>query len=126
MTDASFSCREIFMIRSILAAALLLASAGELAAQGKGIRFWNLTTATVSGLQLSPAGKENWGPNQTLNDRDKEVDHDERLRITGIEAGRYDVKIAYPDKRECVVRNVDIKADAVFSIADRDLEECRR
>jgi hypothetical protein len=126
MTDASFSCREIFMIRSILAAALLLASAGELAAQGKGIRFWNLTTATVSGLQLSPAGKENWGPNQTLNDRDKEVDHDERLRITGIEPGRYDVKIAYPDKRECVVRNVDIKADAVFSIADRDLEECRR
>jgi hypothetical protein len=114
------------MIRSILAAALLLASAGELAAQGKGIRFWNLTTATVSGLQLSPAGKENWGPNQTLNDRDKEVDHDERLRITGIEPGRYDVKIAYFDKRECVVRNVDIKADAVFSIADRDLEECRR
>ena len=57
-------------------------------AQGKGIRFWNLTTATVSGFQLSPAGKDNWGPNQTLNDKDKEVDHDERLRITGVEPGR--------------------------------------
>ncbi len=41
--------------------ALLLASAGELAAQGKGIRFWNLTTATISGFQLSPAGKDSWG-----------------------------------------------------------------
>jgi hypothetical protein len=46
-------------MRWILASvALLLASAGELAAQGKGIRFWNLTTATISGFQLSPAGKD--------------------------------------------------------------------
>jgi hypothetical protein len=35
---------------------------------GQGIRFWKLTTATVSGFQLSPAGKDSWGPNQTLND----------------------------------------------------------
>jgi hypothetical protein len=62
----------------------VLASAGELAA-GKGIRFWNLTTATISSFQLSPAGKDSWGSNQTLNDKDKEVDQDERLRITGVE-----------------------------------------
>ena len=81
------------MMRWALASvALLLAGTGELAAQGKGIRFWNLTTATVSSFQLSPAGKESWGPNQTLNDKDKEVDHDERLRMTGIEPGRYDAK----------------------------------
>ena len=50
------------MIRWTLApAALLLAGAYELAAQGKGIRFWNLTTATISGFQLSPAGKDSWG-----------------------------------------------------------------
>jgi hypothetical protein len=29
------------------------------------------------GVQLSPAGKNDWGPSQTLNDKDKEVDHDE-------------------------------------------------
>jgi len=72
-------------MRWILAlVALLSASANELAAQGKGIRLWNLTTATISEFQLSPAGKSDWGPNQTLNDKDKEVDHDERLRITGV------------------------------------------
>jgi hypothetical protein len=96
------------------------------AAQGKGIRFWNLTTATVSGLQLSPAGKNNWGPNQTANDKDGEVDHDERLRITGVEPGRYDARISYPDKRECVVRDLEIKAASVFSIADKDLKDCTR
>jgi hypothetical protein len=114
------------MMRWTLAAALSLASTGQLAAQGKGIRFWNLTTATVSGLQLSPAGKGSWGPNQTLNDKDKEVDHDERLRITGVDPGRYDAKISYRDKRQCLVRNIDIKADSVFSIADKDLTDCTK
>jgi hypothetical protein len=114
------------MIRWILAAAVSLLSAGQLAAQGKGIRFWNLTTATISGLQLSPAGKGSWGPNQTLNDKDREVDHDERLRITGVEPGRYDAKVSYRDKRQCVVRDIEIKADSVFSIADKDLTDCSK
>jgi len=114
------------MMRWILAAALALASAGQLAAQGKGIRFWNLTTATISGLRLSPAGKDSWGPNQTLNDKDREVDHDERLRITGVEPGHYDAKVSYRDKRQCVVRDIEIKADSVFSIADKDLTDCSK
>jgi hypothetical protein len=114
------------MIRWILAAALFLAGAGQIAAQGKGIRFWNLTTATVSGLQLSPAGKNNWGPNLTVNDKDGEVDHDERLRITGVEPGRYDARITYRDQRECMVRDIEIKAASVFSIADKDLKDCTR
>ena len=115
------------MIRWTLApAALLLASALELAAQGKGIRFWNLTTATISNFQLSPAGEDTWGPNQTLNDKDKEVDHDERLRITSTEPGRYDAKIGYRNSKQCIVRDVEIKADAVFSIADEDLKDCNR
>jgi hypothetical protein len=114
------------MVRWILGAALLLTNASELAAQGKGIRFWNLTTATISGLQLSPAGKDSWGPNQTLNDKDKEVDHDERLRITGVDPGRYDAKISYRDKRQCLVRDIEIKADQVFSIADKDLKDCSK
>ncbi len=114
-------------MRWILASAtLLLASTSELAAQGKSIRLWNLTTSTMSGFQLSPAGKDAWGPNQTLNDRDKEIDHDERLRITGVEPGRYDAKVNYPDSRQCFVRGIEIKADAVFSIADKDLKDCNK
>src|ERR1700743_3273814 len=95
-------------------------------AKGKGIRFWNLTAATISGFELSPAGKNEWGPNQTLNDKDKEVDHDERLRITGVEPGRYDATVSYSDNRQCVVPDIEIRADAVFSIADKDLKDCNK
>ena len=116
-------------MRWILAlVALLFAGTGDLAAQskGKGIRLWNLTTSTISGFQLSPAGTDAWGPNQTLNDKDKEVDHDERLRITGVEPGRYDAKLADVRGRVCVVKNIDIKAAAVFTIEEKQLTDCAR
>jgi hypothetical protein len=106
---------------------VLIAVPGALLAQkGKGIRFWNLTSATISGFELSPTGKNAWGPNQTLNDKDKEVDHDERLRITGVEPGHYDAKVTYPDSKQCFARDIEIKADAVFSISDKDLKDCTK
>jgi hypothetical protein len=117
---------EDAMLRALIAIAVLsITVPGALLAQGKGIRLWNLTTATITGFQLAPTGQTNWGPNQTLNDKDKEVDHDERLRLTGVEPGRYDAKVSYAG-RECVVRNIEIKADAVISIADKDLTDCSK
>jgi hypothetical protein len=118
---------EVVVLRALIAiAVLLLIATSQLVAQGKGIRFWNLTTATISSLQLAPAGTDNWGANQTLNDRDEEVDHDERLRITGVEPGRYDAKVGYRDSKQCLVRDIEIKRDAVFSIADKDLKDCKQ
>jgi hypothetical protein len=107
---------------------VLVALPGALSAQskGKGIRLWNLTSATISGFELSPAGKNEWGANQTLNDKDKEVDHDERLRITGVDPGHYDAKVSYPDAKQCFVRDIEIKADAMFSISDKDLKDCNK
>jgi hypothetical protein len=114
------------MRKCLVLVAMLLTSSAELWAQGKGVRFWNLTTATVSSFQLSPATKDAWSANLTLSDKDKEVDHDERLRITGVEPGRYDAKIGYRNGRICFARGIDIKADAVFSIEDKDLKECNQ
>jgi hypothetical protein len=118
------------MSRKLAAAIVVLLlpmTPSQLSAQSKkGIRLWNLTTATITGFELSPAGKNEWGPNQTLNDKDKEVDHDERLRITGVEPGRYDAKVGYADAKQCLVRDIEIKAEAVFSIADKDLRDCNK
>jgi hypothetical protein len=108
--------------------ALALASLCSVAdaADGKGIRFWNLTAETVTKLQMSPAGKDSWGPDQCRNDRDGTVDHDERLRLTGIGPGRYDVRLAYRDGRTCVVRNIEVKDNGIFSIQDKELTDCTK
>ena len=92
----------------------------------KGIRFWNLTLYTITTLQMSPAGKDSWGPDHCKNDRDGTVDHDERLRITGVEPGRYDVKLSDKTGRVCIVRNVEVREGAVFSIEEKQLTDCRR
>jgi hypothetical protein len=92
--------------------------------KGKGIRFWNLTSSTVTNLQLSPAGQNAWGANQCTNDPDGAVDHDERLRIVGVASGRYDVRLANKAGRTCIVHDLDIKENGIFSIEDKDLTEC--
>jgi hypothetical protein len=92
----------------------------------KGTRFWNLTLYTVTALQLSPAGADNWGLDQCQNDRDGTVDHNERLRITGIEPGRYDVRLADKIGRTCIVRNVEVKDSAIFAIEEKQLTDCRQ
>lgn len=99
------------------------ASCPALAAE-KPIRFWNLTSATVTELRLAPAGSQNFGPDQCKNDKDGSVDHDERLPITGVTPGRYDVKVGYKGGKTCRVANVSIESGKVFSIEDKDLTDC--
>jgi len=92
----------------------------------KGMRFWNLTLHTVTQMQMSPAGQNAWGPDQCKNDRDGTVDHDERLRITGITPGRYDVKLSDKIGRVCIIRDIEVKDGAVFAIEEKQLTECSK
>ena len=115
-------------MRGVLLASIAfgLAAPSAAAQDRKGIRFWNLTLYTITALQMSPAGKDSWGPDQCKNDLDGTVDHDERLRITGVEPGRYDVKLSDKTGRVCVVRNVEVREGAIFSIEEKQLTDCRR
>jgi hypothetical protein len=88
--------------------------------------FSNLTADTITSLQLSPSGKNEWGRNQADNDRDHTVDHDERLKITDTPAGAYDVKFVDKGGRTCVVPNVQIKTGAIFTIEEKDLKGCSK
>jgi V8-like Glu-specific endopeptidase len=95
-------------------------------ALAKDTRFWNLTANTITSLQLSPAGKNDWGRNQADNDRDHTVDHDERLKITDTAPGIYDVKFVDKSGRTCVVPNIEVKTGAVFTIEEKALTGCSR
>ena len=103
---------------------LVLIACAAVAAEGKGIRFWNLTSNTIVELRMAPAGSDAWGSNQCANDPDGAVDHDERLRIIGTRPGRYDLKVAFKDGRTCTVRNIEVKDAGIFSIEDKNLTDC--
>jgi len=102
-----------------------LATTGASAAS-KPPQFWNLTTSTVTALEISKAGANAFGPNQTANDPDGAVDHDERLKITGVESGLYDIRLTLKDGRICFARNVKIVEGKPFSIEDKSLVDCAK
>jgi hypothetical protein len=104
---------------------LALAVSSSLAsAESKPTRFWNLTRYAISEFQLAPAGTTDFGPNQCKNDKDGTVDHDERLRITGVEPGSYDAKLTDVSGRSCLVRNIKVEAGQIFSIEEKELTSC--
>ena len=109
----------------VLLLVLTLVSPGSAVAAGP-MQFWNLTGETVTSLTLAPAGSDKFGPNQCANDKDGGVDNDERLKLTGVAPGRYDVRVGLPKGRMCVVRGVELKGDRkyAFSLEPADLTDC--
>ncbi len=112
-------------MRLKIALALLALSLTEPAA-AKDTRFWNLTSSTVTSLELAPVATNAFGPNQCLNDPDKAVDHDERVKVTGVVTGVYVARLKFADGRTCMARNVLIEAGKAFVIEDKDLTDCRK
>lgn len=91
------------------------------------LRFWNITGETVSSLTLAPVGSGNFGANQCANDKDGEVDNDERLRLTNVTPGHYDVRVGFKKGRMCEVHDVTLKPAGkyAFSLDQKDLKDCK-
>jgi hypothetical protein len=112
------------MKRAILLGVLASLVAGP--AIAKDTQFWNLTSSTVNSLKLAPAGTSAFGPNQTTNDPDGAVDHDERLKIKGVATGAYDARLKLADGRECTVKGLRVEASKVFTIEEKELAGCSK
>ena len=113
------------MLKAVLTILILtVTSSMAFAEASRPTRFWNLTRHTISELSLAPAGTTNFGPNQCKNDKDGTVDPDERLPITGVTAGSYDVKLVDTSGRTCLVRNIKVVVGQIFSIEERELTSC--
>lgn len=94
-------------------------------AAAKKFFAYNMTTRTdFTGVYLAPEGTTNWSPNQALNDPDKSLDTTERLVLTGLAPGHYDVKLVAKDGRTCFVKNVDLTKKNSFLIKDGQLTGC--
>jgi hypothetical protein len=94
--------------------------------QDRPTRFWNLTHGRISEFYLAAPGTTDWGPNQAKNDKDGVVDPDERLRITGVTSGSYDVRLKDLDGRTCMVHGIKVEVGQIFSIDEKDLTTCSK
>jgi hypothetical protein len=115
-------------MRSVPASILIVAALCLPCNAAGTLKFWNTTSVTITKLSLAPAGSNQWGPNQCKNDADGAVDADERLKITGVEPGRYDVQLTDKAGRSCRVDNVEVKGTGpyAFALSDKDLTNCTK
>jgi hypothetical protein len=86
------------------------------------MRFWNQTFNEIDELYLAPAGTNDWGPNQCLNDEDKTVEADERLTLKDVAPGVYDVKFHDVKGRSCLVKNVTLTGGGKYAFAIEEKE----
>jgi hypothetical protein len=113
----------------LFACVLFLASADvpfqPVSAQGQRFFAYNNTTRTdFTGVYMAPAGTENWGPNQALNDKDKALDAGEGLTLTGLAPGHFSVKLVERSGRTCIMRDADLTKENNFDIRDQQLSNC--
>ncbi len=93
---------------------------------GEDYFAYNLTAVTTfTGVYLTPTGSTQWGPNQALNDDDKELDFGERLTLTGLSPGVYDVKLVDQKGRTCILHRIDLSKATSFDIRDVALTDCK-
>jgi hypothetical protein len=90
--------------------------------------FWNLTGTKITKLYLAPTGTTKWSPDQCANDPDGSVDPDERLKLVGLTAGHYDVKLIDAEGRTCFVRDVTLETGKAyaFSISEAEMKNCSK
>lgn len=111
-------------LATALYCAVALLQGTSFAAAKQGMRFWNLTGETLAEVSLAPAGTTTFSSNQCKNDKDGTVDFDEDLTIKGIAPGTYDLRMKDVKGRVCYARGVAVKADATFSVSEKELVGC--
>lgn len=102
--------------------ALILALAGPAAA--KTTKFWNLTSNTITSIELAPAGTDKFGQNLAKLDPDGSVDHDERIKLRDVADGTYDVRLKDDHGRNCVVKGIAFKEGDIVAIEEKQLTSC--
>lgn len=104
----------------------VLGAGGVVADSPKPIRIWNLTASTITDFRLAKTGTKDFGPNLTLEDHDKTIEVDERLKLPKLAPGVYDAKLTLKDGRTCQLSALSIEASAVVSIDEKDLRDCAK
>lgn len=103
-----------------LAAALSLACAAKAAE----LEIQNDSQTTIQHLYVSDASSNKWGPDQ-LGDRRRDViKPGASFTLTGIDRGRYDLKLVAADDTVCVIEDQRIGQDKVWTITEHMLDHC--
>ncbi len=102
----------------------LLTFAHVSAALAVDIEVVNKSKTAIHHVYVSEPDKDTWGDDQLGDDDDDIVKPGESFTIEDLDAGRYDLKLVAADKTVCVIKNVRVGSDKVWTITEEMLDKC--
>lgn len=103
----------------VVAAVLMLVSTAALAAR---VVFVNQSSWEIHEVYFSPASQNDWGDDHLGS---QVLEKGDSLTLTGVSAGRWDVRIVDEDGDQCVIEDVAIDGTDKWVITDSDLLGCQ-
>ncbi|MGV8940116.1 MAG: hypothetical protein ACOH1P_01055 [Lysobacter sp.] len=97
----------------------MLVSTAALAAN---VIFVNQSSWEIHEVYFSPASQSNWGEDHLGSDI---LEKGDSLTLSGVSAGRWDVRVVDEDEDECVIEDVRIGGSDKWVITDKDLLGCQ-
>lgn len=107
------------MKRILAAACLSIFAVNAVAAT---IKIQNKSSWEIHEVYFAPSSLDEWGEDHLGKQVLKTGD---TLSLTGVTAGKWDVRLVDEDEDECVVKDQQIKASETFVIEDEDLLGCQ-
>lgn len=102
-----------------IAAVLMLGSTAALAGN---VVFVNKSSWEIHEVYFAPASHSSWGEDHLGSDI---LERGDSLTLSGVSAGRWDVRLVDEDDDECVLENVEIDGSDRWIITDEDLLGCQ-
>ena len=86
------------------------------------INIENKSSWEIHEIYFAPSSQDDWGDDHLGNEV---LEPGMTLTLTGVTAGKWDVRLVDEDEDECIVENQQISASEKFSIDDGDLLDCQ-
>jgi hypothetical protein len=105
-----------------IALSALIAAMVPTVALANEVVFVNKTSWNIEQIYFSPANSKKWGEDYL---DDEILSKGDSLTLTGVEKGKWDVRLVDEDGDECIVEGVMIKTSDRWVITDKDLLDCQ-
>lgn len=106
-----------------LTLALLFATLTSAAAMADStIQIVNQSGWELHEIYFSPTSQENWGDDHL---GDQVLEQGDSLTLTGVESGRWDIRLVDEDGDECTLEDVHITESEQWVVTEDDLLGCQ-
>ncbi len=101
---------------------LALSALIALPAFAANVEVENRSSWDIHEIYFSPSSQEDWGEDHLGR---HVLEHGMRLSLSGVAAGRWDIRLVDEDEDVCVLENVRISASETWVVTDDDLLACQ-